>query len=171
MRWIIVLFALLVGFSSSAEARRYHSQRIDRQPNGFEFLFGSPQVQPMFRTQPRISWSERVTHDGVSHIMPSSAHIVAHPDGCPHIAFCGCGASVRVFGHPVRELWLASNWYKYPRTSPAPGMVAVRAHHVFVLEADLGGGVWEVYDANSGGHATRIHGRSLAGYTVVNPRA
>jgi hypothetical protein len=27
------------------------------------------------------------------------------------------------------------------------------------------------YDANSGGHATRIHARSLRGYTVVNPRA
>lgn len=100
-----------------------------------------------------------------------AATIVAHPEGCPHTAFCGCGAAVRVFGHAVRELWLASNWFKFPRSSPAPGMVAVRSHHVFVLEADLGGGVWQVYDANSGGHATRIHARSIAGYTIVNPRA
>lgn len=100
-----------------------------------------------------------------------SAQIVSHPAGCPAIAFCGCGAAVRVFGRPIRELWLAANWYKFPRTAPAAGMVAVRAHHVFVLEADLGGGVWQVYDANSGGHATRIHPRSLAGYTVVNPKA
>ena len=48
-------------------------------------------------------------------------------------------------------------------------MVAVRSHHVFVLEADLGNGLWQVYDANSGGGATRIHARSLAGYAVVNP--
>lgn len=97
--------------------------------------------------------------------------IVAHPSGCPRIAFCGCGAALRVFGHHVRELWLAANWFKFPRSAPAPGAVAVRQHHVFVLQADLGGGVWEVYDANSGGHATRIHARSLAGYTIVNPHA
>ena len=98
-------------------------------------------------------------------------HVIEHPSGCPSRAFCGCGAAVRVFGRPVRELWLAANWYRFPRTMPTPGAVAVRAHHVFVLEADLGGGVWQVYDANSGGHATRIHARSIAGYTIVNPRA
>ena len=97
--------------------------------------------------------------------------IVAHPPGCPSRAFCGCGAAVRVFGSPIRSLWLAANWFRFPRTPPAPGMVAVRRHHVFVLEADLGGGLWQVFDANSGGHATRIHARSIAGYVIVNPRA
>lgn len=97
------------------------------------------------------------------------AAVVAHPSGCPGTAFCGCGASVRIFGHSIRELWLAANWFKFPRTSPAPGMAAVRRHHVMVLEADLGGGVWQVYDANSGGHATRVHARSIAGYAIVNP--
>jgi hypothetical protein len=97
--------------------------------------------------------------------------IVAHPEGCPSRAFCGCGAAVRIFGHSVRELWLVANWFKFPRAAPAPGMAAVRRHHVMVLEADLGGGVWKVYDANSGRHATRIHARSIAGYTIVSPRA
>ncbi len=100
----------------------------------------------------------------------AQAEIVAHPSGCPARAFCGCGAAVRVFGHAVRDLWLAANWFRFPRAAPAPGMVAVRAHHVFVLEANLGNGLWQVYDANSGGHATRIHARSIAGYAVVNPR-
>jgi hypothetical protein len=95
--------------------------------------------------------------------------IVAHPAGCPSRAFCGCGAAVRVFGRPVRELWLAANWFKFPRASPAAGMVAVRRHHVFVLEQALGGDSWLAYDANSGRHATRIHARSIAGYTIVNP--
>jgi hypothetical protein len=95
--------------------------------------------------------------------------VVSHPLGCPARAFCGCGAAVRVFGSPVRSLWLAANWFKFPRTSPTPGAVAVRRHHVMVLEANLGGGVWRVYDANSGGHATRIHARSIAGYTIVSP--
>jgi hypothetical protein len=48
-------------------------------------------------------------------------------------------------------------------------MVAVQSHHVFVLEAHLGGDIWRVFDANSGGHATRIHARSIAGYAIVNP--
>ncbi len=98
-----------------------------------------------------------------------SASVVSHPSGCPGRAFCGCGASVRIFGKPVRSLYLAANWYKFPRTSPAPGMVAVRRHHVFVLESHLEGSTWMAYDANSGSGKTRIHARSLAGYTVVNP--
>lgn len=97
--------------------------------------------------------------------------VVAHPSGCPWRAFCGCGAAVRVFGRPVRSLWLAANWLRFPRAYPAPGMVAIRRHHVFVLEQDLGGGRWLTYDANSGRHMTRVHARSIVGYTVVNPRA
>jgi hypothetical protein len=92
------------------------------------------------------------------------------PAGCPH-SFCGCGASLRVFGRIVPGLNLASNWLKFPRTAPAPGMVAARRGHVFVLERHVEGDTWMAYDANSGGHATRIHARSLRGYTVVNPRA
>jgi hypothetical protein len=92
------------------------------------------------------------------------------PAGCPR-SFCGCGASIRVFGRIVPGLNLASNWLRYPRTAPAPGMVAARRGHVFVLEQHVEGDTWMAYDANSGGRATRIHARSLRGYTVVNPRA
>lgn len=95
--------------------------------------------------------------------------IGGRPAGCPS-SFCGCGAALRVFGHVVPELNLASNWLRFPRTSPAPGMVAARRGHVFVLEQHLAGDMWMAYDANSGGHATRMHARSLRGYTVVNPR-
>ena len=100
-----------------------------------------------------------------------AAQIVTHPAGCPSRAFCGCGVAVRVFGRPIRELWRAANWFRFPRAAPAPGMVAVRRHHVFVLEQALGGKTWLTYDANSGGHATRIHARSIVGYVIVNPRA
>jgi len=99
----------------------------------------------------------------------AEAQILPHPQGCPSRAFCGCGAAVRVFGSPIRSLWLAAAWLKFPRTAPAPGMVAARRGHVMVLEADLGGGVWQVYDANSGKGLTRIHPRRLTGYVVVNP--
>jgi hypothetical protein len=119
--------------------------------------------------------AEPMTWESVTHI--TKTVLVDHPTGCPWRAFCGCGAVERlkatwgVIMKRPRELWLAANWFKFPRSSPAPGMVAVRRHHVFVLEAHLSGNTWLAYDANSGGHRTRLHPRSIAGYTIVNPRA
>ena len=101
----------------------------------------------------------------------SPATVQPHPAGCPSRAFCGCGASVRLFGRPVRELYLAANWLKFPRAAPAPGMAAARPGHVFVLEQHVRDDVWLVYDANSGGRQTRLHERSVRGYAIVNPRA
>jgi len=107
----------------------------------------------------------------VSPVNVAGAQIVSgRPSGCPR-SFCGCGAALRVFGRVVPGLNLAANWLRFPRTSPAPGMVAARHGHVFVLEQHIEGDTWMAYDANSGGHATRIHARSLRGYTVVNPHA
>lgn len=104
-------------------------------------------------------------------ITDSTERIVDHPEGCPRSSFCGCGVAVKVFGKPVRELWLAANWFKFRRTDPAPGMVAVRSHHVFVIVSVVSHGTVLAYDPNSGGHKTRIHLRSLAGYRVVDPRS
>lgn len=100
----------------------------------------------------------------------TSGTILPHPAGCPSRAFCGCGAAVEVFGHSVRNLWLAAAWFKFPRAAPAPGMAAVRRGHVFVLRSHVAGSTWVVFDANSGGHATRVHERSISGLTIVNPR-
>ncbi|MDQ8732436.1 hypothetical protein [Bradyrhizobium sp. LHD-71] len=69
----------------------------------------------------------------------------------------------------MRELFLAKNWFRFPRTAPAHNMVAVRRGHVFVLKQPVSGSTWLVYDANSGGRQTRLHHRSIAGYTIVNP--
>lgn len=116
-----------------------------------------------------------IVHDivkGVGAVVKNiESRIVAHPDGCPHTAFCGCGVALKVFGKPIRDLWLAANWFKFPKAEPAAGMVAVRRHHVFLIEAVLRPGIVLAYDPNSGGHLTRIHARSLAGYQVVNPHS
>jgi hypothetical protein len=98
------------------------------------------------------------------------AVILPHPAGCPRRLFCGCGAAVRIFGRPVRELWLAANWFRFPRAAPGPRRVAVRQHHVFVLEQHLVGDLWLVFDANSGRHVTQLHPRSIAGFVIVDPR-
>ena len=49
----------------------------------------------------------------------ASGQIVQHPAGCPARLFCGCGASIEAFGRSIRDLWLVSNWYRFPRTAPA----------------------------------------------------
>ena len=95
-----------------------------------------------------------------------------HPDGCPRRAFCGCGAALERFGRHVRGLWLARAWLAFPRVprgSEAPGHAAARSGHVFIIKAVLGNGLVMAYDANSGGRRTRLHVRSLAGFTVVDP--
>ena len=123
-------------------------------------------------------WSERMSKSAAILVLwivffPDFSHaeIVAHPGGCPRQAFCGCGASVHLFGRPIRSLFLASNWLKFPRSQPGYNKVAVRRGHVFVLKQHINGATWLVYDANSGGHATRLHPRSVAGYTIVSPDA
>ena len=159
MRYLIAALITLVCCTSGAEARHYRHHRHHVAQHHVHHYARAHRHTRHYAY--RINRSVRYV----------DATLVSHPEGCPRSAFCGCGAAVRIFGRPVRELWLAANWYKFPRTSPAPGTVGVRRHHVFVLESHIGGDVWRVYDANSGGHATRIHARSISGYTIVNPRA
>lgn len=114
----------------------------------------------------RAAYAARVAYETPARL---AATIIPHPDGCPRRLFCGCGAAVRVFGRPVRHLWLAANWLRFPRASPAPGMAAARPGHVFVLESHVGGDLWLVTDHNSGGRKSRLHVRSISGFAIVNP--
>lgn len=99
------------------------------------------------------------------------SRVVAHPIGCPRIAFCGCGTAVKVFGKPVRSLWLAANWLRFPTAKRVEaGMVAARHGHTFYILKPLAPGLVLAWDPNSGNHQTRIHVRSLAGFRVVDPR-
>jgi hypothetical protein len=103
--------------------------------------------------------------------VPAEETVVSRrPSGCPH-AFCGCEASLYKFGRIIPQLNLASNWRRFPRAVAAPGMAAVRSGHVMILQRQVAGNVWYVHDGNSGGHVTREHPRSIAGYTIVDPSA
>jgi hypothetical protein len=108
---------------------------------------------------------------GLRRVMAEGAGRVVggRPAGCPR-RYCGCGASLYLFGKIIPKLNLAANWFRFPRTSPAPGMVAVRRHHVFVLKRHIRGKIWVVHDSNSGRGKTRVHPRSIAGWTIVDPR-
>lgn len=176
----LILAALcVVLFSSNAEARQRHRPIVAHPDCNIVFpcigVSPSPRGEMIarkvgFGTAQNVYSPKPVRSPPRPAIISGRGQIVSHPPGCPSRAFCGCGAAVRVFGAPIRSLWLAANWLRFPRTAPAPGMVAARRGHVFVLEAHIGGNIWQVYDANSGGRKTRIHARSIAGYVIVNPR-
>lgn len=100
--------------------------------------------------------------------------VVAHPAGCPWSLFCGCGAAEHILGHFVPQssgLWLTTTWYRYPHLRNCErGAGAVWPGHVAAIESCEGNGIAILYDANSGGHLTRIHRASLAGATIVRIR-
>ncbi|BEV47366.1 hypothetical protein [Afipia carboxidovorans] len=106
--------------------------------------------------------------DRAGRALPASEVVGGRPAGCPH-RFCGCGASLHLFGKIIPRLNLAANWLRFPRAAPAPNMAAARRGHVMVLKRHLGGSTWLVFDANSGGGKTRLHARSIAGFVIVDP--
>lgn len=125
----------------------------------------------MGRTLP-LPQRERVVPPGLHRVMAEGAGRIVggRPAGCPR-RYCGCGASLHIFGRIIPRLNLAANWLRFPRVAPAPGMVAARRGHVFVLKRHIHGRVWLVWDANSGRGKTRVHPRSIAGFTIVDPMA
>lgn len=105
----------------------------------------------------------------VKRVLHRAAIIIGgRPRGCPH-AYCGCFASLEVFGRIIPRLNLAANWERFPRAVPAPGMIAVKNHHVFVIKSVNSDGTVIAEDGNSGHGLSRIHTMSLRGYEVVNP--
>jgi hypothetical protein len=179
---ILLAAALSLACVSSADA---NAKKPNRKPIGCAIVNGAggggsgwhiaqePCVKDIDKAH-AINARKRARRSNAATGLPAARRrgvIIAHPSGCPRVAFCGCGAAVRLFGAPIRSLWRAANWLRFPPAAPRPDMAAVRPHHVMVILAYHGGGMATVYDANSGGHRTRIHERSLAGFRVVNPRA
>jgi hypothetical protein len=103
------LLSILVGATADAKPRHHRQQSpIVCDDRGCSDNAGQPRVA-------------KVATDANGN---SEAVVSRRPEGCPH-AFCGCEASLYLFGHIRADLNLASNWArKFPRTSPAPGMAA-----------------------------------------------
>jgi hypothetical protein len=95
------------------------------------------------------------------------------PAGCPY-KFCGCGASLEIFGKIIPRLNKAANWLRdFPhvaQANAAPDMAAANSSHVFVLKRHVRDNVWLVKDYNTRGNVTRLRERRLTGFTVVDPR-
>ena len=153
MRKTVLVFAASLLLSSQAQARPHHH------------LYRIQHLRDAMAMAPGMTM---MTSPGMTTMTSNERVVGGRPAGCPN-AFCGCEASLYKFGRVIPELNLASNWRRFPRTAPAPGMAAVRSGHVMILEQQVAGNVWTVHDGNSGGHVTREHARSLAGYTIVDP--
>jgi len=182
------ILALMAFGGTQADARRNGNNYVHGVFNNYSYdrhaLHGGattvyqykPASYNRFRTNPTISKSRiaglKTGRHMVNYRGTIATQILPHPSGCPHRAFCGCGVALRVFGKAVRAggLALAREWFRFPHAHAAPGMVAVRRHHVFYIERVLGGNKVLAYDPNSGGHLTRMHIRSLNGYSVRNPK-
>ena len=176
-----ITLALLALSPAQAHPRHHHAQRhhyvhvAAGKPIQKEWYTG-PAAMPHYAAGPfddaHVVGSPQPSQapfaEAVGRLIQSAGEILPHPPGCPSRAFCGCGAA-SYLGIQSRDLWLAANWFRFPRTQPGPGMAAVRRHHVMVIVSYQGSDRATVYDANSGRHMTRIHEVSLRGYTVVNP--
>ncbi len=167
MTWFkaTVALACLVLASATADAR----PKQPRTDSAALTYCASDQTYRTTCSQPekRIQRVAIETGEGVVGGRPSECQIRIRGRLIP---FCGCGVSLKVFGRAIPELFLAANWKrKFPRAQPAAGMVAARSGHVMYIISYIGDGVALVYDPNSGGGKTRIHERSLRGYTVVDP--
>lgn len=186
-RVILAASILLTAMGGSAEARHHSHIQLARCVETNVIIPVCGMVQPfsgaatvrvsMHREAARHPYSEtirtrRPIHQEAQRAVASAQIVGGRPSGCPH-AFCGCGASLYKFGRIIPELNLAWNWaVKFPRISASEagnGDAAVRHGHVAIVLANLGNGDYKLYDANSGGHQTRIHVRHLAGYVFVRP--
>lgn len=115
--------------------------------------------KPLPRQTKKIESKQRVTKTQLN-----------HPKGCPKTLFCGCGTAVEIFGAPIRALWVAANWFRFPKAQPAPGMVAVRKHHVFKIEKVLDNNTVIARNHNGTNHKSYIQVMTLNGYSVRNPK-
>lgn len=167
VRSLFAILFLLVFAVSPAQARKHH-RVVHQADQGCNVLWPCEGVTTSQRGELVV---KAMGGFGVARKVYSSGQVVSgRPSGCPH-QFCGCGASLYLFGKIIPRLNLAANWFGFPRSAPAPHMAAVRSHHVMVLVEHKGGDVWVVHDSNSGGHLTRLHERSIRGYVIVNPNA
>jgi hypothetical protein len=167
-----VIITLLFACTIASAAQAQHHRPNHKRHQASQKIVVCDQRGCSDRAAPRVSRDEgrAARADAITVDANGNEAVVGgRPAGCPS-EFCGCEASLYVFGEIRRELNLASAWMrKFPRTQAAAGMAAVRNHHVMILMRHVDGRDWLVHDGNSGGRKTREHVRSIAGYVIVDP--
>lgn len=161
-----IVATILLFCSATVQAAPQHRQPVCNNPDIMRPCQTLQSANPFAGVTIRVDMKRERRADVRENVV--ARVIGGRPAGCPH-RFCGCGASLHLFGRIIPSLNLAANWLRFPRAAPAPKMAAARRGHVFVLEQHISGDTWLVHDSNSGGHRTRLHARSIAGYVIVNP--
>ena len=152
------------------QARARQAYRTQRQPSEAYRVQRQPVEASRTQSQPAVTPSASNQEVKATHLAVGGGEVIQHPAGCPARLFCGCGASIEAFGRSIRDLWLVSNWYRFPRAAPAPGMAVLwGTHHVAMIRQYFGDGTALLYDANSGKGLTRLHRIRIAGLAVVDP--
>lgn len=155
---LTMTFAVMLATSTIANATPRHSHRSNQETTN---CYANPNCSPYGgETQVVTRTGRTYAYDGT---------VLPHPAGCPRRLFCGCGVAVKVFGEPRRDLWPASAWLRFARTTAGPGMVVVWNHHVAYIESVDSNGNAVLYDPNGGRGLTWRHTRSIRGLPVVDP--
>lgn len=180
---LTVVAALLFVGDLSAHARprhaHSHSTQAKQSIEPCLFLCSQPE-KPALKSSRRAATSPEQSNYAPLQAAAAGASsqtkdtvVGDRPAGCPS-RWCGCQASLELFGRIIPALNKAATWLKtFPHValaSASPEMAAVRGHnHVVVLKQHVAGDRWVVKDGNWGGR-THIRETSLSGYTVVDPR-
>ena len=173
---VVGAIALAMVTATTAHARTSPTQIEYGHADDYRPRISSERVMTHHRVTKKRTKVIRVHRPAARYARPvrvaSAATVIGgRPAGCPH-RFCGCALSIKLFGAIKPSLNLAANWMRvFPRTAPAPGMVAARRGHVFQLVRHVSNDRWVVWDANSGGGRIHIHERRIARYVIVNPHA
>jgi hypothetical protein len=171
---VIIAVVLACVIATPAEARH----RRDLEPNLMQTVAGAVQrvaskvAHAMAAGAATAAETVREAPERLrlaSYETAGTEETVPNPAGCPPIKFCGCGVSVKVYGHPVPDLFRADEWpRRFPRATCAAGNVMHWSGHVaFILECR--GDQARLWDPNSGRHETHVHWVSIAGADILAP--
>ena len=145
--------ALLVGATTSAEARRHRHVADSSDWEGYSSQRSTKSERRHYRRNHRESGrtyasSERAGYGGYG--------VGARPG-----KWCGWWMRTQLGGGP--EFNLAANWRRYgSATSPQVGAVVVWPHHVGIITGRASNGQWIVKSGNDGGRV-RERARSVSG--------
>ncbi|WP_456717283.1 MULTISPECIES: hypothetical protein [unclassified Bradyrhizobium] len=181
---IAAAFLFLGGLSAEARPRHAHSVRHGA-PAAEPCFFFCSETEEIVRTRnkraarvklPEQTWSATQSQSLSQPATSSRSQdtvVGSRPAGCPS-RWCGCQASIEVFGKIIPFLNRAANWLAFTHVSHAsasPEMAAVRGrNHVVILKRQISATRWVVKDGNWGGK-THIRETDLSGYTVVDPHS
>ena len=132
MRKIIflVIATILFGmgsFISQSEAKPHRSKKavLSKIDMSYPAYINDVLVHNKYDTRSTPTKSKQNRHKGEYVIaVHAGEEGSGRPVDCPR-AWCGCWLSKQIFGENHRNLWVAKNWLKFPRTTPRVGSIAV----------------------------------------------